>query len=64
MVGIVKSSPCMPGPEVINFFSFFLLINVKMPTILTFIGRKNSFLGLDDPNKNAEFLDIFILMSF
>ena len=31
---------------------FFLLINVKMPTIvgiLTFMSRKNSILGLDDP---------------
>ena len=60
------------GPEVIKIFScstqlsmkFFLLVNVKMPTIvgiLTFISRKNSvlaFLSL----KNAEFLDIFILM--
>ena len=60
-------------PEVIKLFScsallsmkFFLLINVKMPTtvgILTFKNRKNSILGLSEP-KNAEFLDIFILMS-
>ena len=44
---------------------FFLHINVKMPTIVyiwTLLSRKNSILGLDDP-KNAEFLDIFILMS-
>ena len=44
---------------------FFLLINVKMPTfvgILTFISRKNSILGFSEP-ENAEFLDIFILMS-
>ena len=44
----------------------FLLINVKMPTIvgiLIFMSRKNSILGgLFEP-KNAEFLDIFILMS-
>ena len=44
---------------------FFLLINVKMPPIvgiLTFMRMKNSILGLSEP-KNAEFLDIFILMS-
>ena len=43
----------------------FLLINVEMPTIvgiLTLISWKNSTLGLSEP-KNAEFLDIFILMS-
>ena len=43
----------------------FLLINVKMPTIvgiLTFMSGKNSILGLAEPKK-AEFLDIFILMS-
>ena len=45
----------MPGPEVIKFFSFFLLINVKMPTILTFMSRKNSFLGLDDSKKMLNF---------
>ena len=45
--------------------TFFLLINVQMPTIvgiLTFMSRKNSILGLSEP-ENAEFLDIFILMS-
>ena len=45
--------------------SFFLLINVKMTTvvgILTFMSRKNSIVGLSEPEK-AEFLDIFILMS-
>ena len=34
---------------------FFLLINVKMPTIvgiLTFMSRKNSILSLSDPNKS------------
>ena len=43
----------------------FLLINVKMPTIvgiLTFISKKNSIWGVSEP-ENAEFLDIFILMS-
>ena len=62
-----------PGPEVIRLFScstqlnmnFFLLINVKMPTIvgiLTFMSGKIAFqayLSL----KNAEFQGIFILMS-
>ena len=62
-----------PGSEVIKLFScsiqlsmkFFRLINVKMPTIvgiLTFMSRKNSIPGLSEP-KEAEFLDIFILMS-
>ena len=62
-----------PGPKVIKLFScstqlsmkIFLLINVKMPTIvgiLTFMSGKNSILGLSEPKK-AEFLDIFILVS-
>ena len=49
-----------PGPEVIKLFlcstqlsvNFFLLINVKMPTIvgiLTIMSRKNSILGLTEP---------------
>ena len=48
------------GPEVIKLFScsiqlsmkFFLLINVKMQTIVgisTFLSRKNSILGLSEP---------------
>ena len=44
---------------------FFLLINIKMPTIvgiLTFMSGKNSILDLSEPKK-AEFIDIFILMS-
>ena len=35
--------------------NFFLLTNVKMPTIvgiLTFMSRKNSILGLSEPNKS------------
>ena len=51
-----------PGPKVIKKNSrstqlsmkFFLLINVKMPTIvgiLTFMSRKNSILGLSEPKK-------------
>ena len=45
--------------------NFFKLITVNMPTvasILTFMCRKNSILGLYEPEK-AELLDIFILMS-
>ena len=53
-----------PGPKVIKLFScstqlsmkFFLLINVKMPTIvgiLTFVSGKNSILGLSEP-KNGQ----------
>ena len=45
--------------------NFFLLINVKMPTvvgIVTFMSRKNRILGLSEP-ANADFLDIYILMS-
>ena len=48
-----------------NQLKFFLVINVKMPTtsgILTFLNRKNSILGLSEP-ENAEFLDIFRVMS-
>ena len=44
---------------------FFLPINVKMPIIvgiLTLMSRKNSILGFSGP-EDAEFLDIFILMS-
>ena len=51
------------GPEIIKLFScstqlsmkFFLLINVKMPTIvgiLTFMSRKNSILGLSESEKS------------
>ena len=61
------------GPEVIKLFScstqlsmiIFLLINVKMPTIvgiLTFMSRKNRILGLSEPAK-SRFFNIFILTS-
>ena len=51
------------GPEVIKLLScstqlsmkFFLLINVEMPTIvgiLTYMSRKNSILGLSEPEKS------------
>ena len=60
-----------PGPEVIKLFScsaqlsmkVFLLINVKMPTIvgiLTFMSRKNSILGVSE-SKKARFL-IFLYL--
>ena len=63
-----------PGPEVLKLFpcstqlsmKFFFLITVKMSTfvgILTFMSRKNSILGLSEPEK-AEFLNIFILLNF
>ena len=52
-----------PGPEVIKLLScstrlsmkFFLLINVKMPTIvgiLTIMSRKNSTLSLSEPKES------------
>ena len=43
---------------------FFLLINVKIPTIvgiLTFMSMKNSFLGLSE-HENAEFIAIFLYL--
>ena len=43
----------------------FLLVNDKMPTIvgiLTFMSRKNSILGLPEPEK-TNFLDIFYFIS-
>ena len=59
-----KGCACLnsSGSEVIKLFScstqlsmkFFLLINVKMPTIvgiLTFMSRKNSILSLSEPEK-------------
>ena len=64
---------CGSWPRGYNFFScssqlsmkVFLLINVKMPTIVgvsTFMSRKNSVLGLS-VSENAEFLYSFILTS-
>ena len=44
---------------------FFLLINVEMTTVVgisTLMRTKHSILGLSEPERNAEFLDIFILM--
>ena len=58
-----EDSDRIPGPEVINLFSrstelsmnIFLLINVKMPTIvgiLTFMSGKNSILSVPEPVKS------------
>ena len=57
------STHSKPGPEVIKLFlcstqlsmKFFLLINVKMPTIvgiLTFLSGKNRILDLSEPAKS------------
>ena len=52
----------IPGDEVIKIMfnsaehEFFLLINVKTPTsigILTFMSRKNSSLGLSEPENSG-----------
>ena len=48
-----------PRPQVIKIIScstklsmkLFLLINVKMPTTLTFMSREKSILGLSEPEK-------------
>ena len=56
----ISNGSLQSGPEVIKLFScstqlsmkFFLLINVKMPTIvgiLTFMSGKNSILDLPEP---------------
>ena len=47
---VIKESLCSTHLSM----KFFLLINVKMPTIvgiLTFISRKNSILSLYEPDK-------------
>ena len=60
------------GPEVIQLFScstqlsmkIFLLINVKMPTIvgiLTFMSGQNCILGLSEPKQCRNFL-IFLYL--
>ena len=46
---------------------FFLLKNVKMPTIvgiLTFMSRKNNIIGLSEPEKNLNFLIFLYLWAF
>ena len=59
------------GLKVIKLFScsteFFLLIKVKMPTIvgiLTFMSRQNSILGLSYPEKKVNFLILLYLWAF
>ena len=62
------------GPEVIKSscstqlsMKFFMLINVKMPTIvgiLTLISRKISILGLSEPEKKLHFLIFLYLLAF
>ena len=47
---VIKNNPCSTHLSM----KFFLLINVKMPTIvgiLTFMSRVNSILGLFQPEK-------------
>ena len=47
--------------------SFFLLFNVKMPTtvgILIFMSRKNTILGLYEPEKKLIFLIFLYLWEF
>ena len=47
--------------------NFFLLINIKMPTIvgiLTFISKKNSILGYSEPETNLNFLTFSYLWTF
>ena len=56
---VIKKNSCSAQVSM----KFFLLINVIMSTIgciLTFISRKNSIVGLSQPEK-AEFLDILYL---
>ena len=68
----VHAGPDKSGPEVIKEIScstqlsmnFFLLINVKMPTIvgiLTFMSWKNSIIVLPKPEKKFNFL-IFLYL--
>ena len=47
--------------------NFFLLINVRMPTIvgiLTFISRKTCIVGLSEPEKKLNFLIFLYLRTF
>ena len=48
---VIKLIPCSTQLSM----KFFLLINVKMPTIvgiLTFMSRKNSIIGLSEPGNS------------
>ena len=44
-------------------FQKHLLSSSPFVGILTFTSRKNSIIGLSEPEKKSEFLDIFIPMS-
>ena len=73
----VTTLPCETRPQGYKKYScstqlsmkFFLLMNVKMPTIvtvvgiLTFMSGKNNILGLSEHGK-AEFLDFLYLRAF
>ena len=72
---LYKRMNVCPGPEVIKLFpcstqlsmKFFLLINVKMPTIvgsLTFMSWRNSIINLSEPGKKLIFLIFFYLFAF
>ena len=60
---LVNFEQLSPEPE-LYFFScstqlsmkFFLLINVKMSTVLTFMSRKNSILSFPEPAEKLNFL--------
>ena len=61
MINSEKQVKVRPQGYIKNFMlksaehEFFLLINVKMPIdvgILTFMSRKNSILGLSEPEKS------------
>ena len=52
--GLGPLGPLVPCSTQLSM-KFFLLINVKMPTIvgiLTFVGWKNSTLGFSEPEKS------------
>ena len=63
---VIANAFGVQGPDVIKTscstqlsMQCFLLINVKMPTIdgiLTFMSKKNSILGLSEPEKKLNFL--------
>ena len=49
--------------EIFPAHKCFMPTVTTVVSILTFMGRKNSFLGLSEPEKKTEILHIFILMS-
>ena len=57
---VIKLFPCSTQLSM----KFFLVINVKMPTIvgiLTFMSRKNSIIDVSEPEKKQNFL-IFLYL--